>query len=299
MASAPEKREAEKESYPFNRNFNSSVRINYNHWLVKEASGYLLHPRIEIDKERARIADIGTGTGWATIHLHLFGFRTDLLLSIWLLELSESFQSPAKLDGFDISAAQYPPKEWLPENVEFFTHDAFKPFPQGILGTYDVVHLRFALCYVNDEDAEPLLNNLISLLKPGGFIQWFEPEPYKTAVSQPNTSKPSIAMAELRQKWIKPKPTSTYNWVEGLPQLYEKNGLSVIESHHIPQKNRHKQLWTHSNLLGLEDLTKNSMVAGTEAEGKIRAFMQLLEEEAERGISCDTPWICVLGRKSG
>lgn len=141
-----------------------SSSLNYNHWLVKEACGYLIHPKIEFNKEKARIADVGTGTGWGTAYEHLLGPWTNILTSIWLLELSEDLPSTAKLDGFDISAAQYPPKEWLPENVDLFTQDAFKPFPQDILGTYDVVHLRFALCYVNDEDAEPLLKNLISLL---------------------------------------------------------------------------------------------------------------------------------------
>ncbi|KAF7864082.1 hypothetical protein EAF04_007047 [Stromatinia cepivora] len=146
MASVSETKEAGDAPYLFNRDFNSSVRLNYNHWLVKEACGYLIHPKIEFNKEEARIADIGTGTG------------------IWLLELSEDLPSSAKLDGFDISAAQYPLKEWLPEKVDLVTQNAFKPFPQNILGTYDVAHLRFALFYVNDEDAETLLKNLISLL---------------------------------------------------------------------------------------------------------------------------------------
>ena len=37
-------------------------RLNYNHWLMKDLSGYLLNPNIKIG-ENARVADIGTGTG--------------------------------------------------------------------------------------------------------------------------------------------------------------------------------------------------------------------------------------------
>ncbi|PQE28130.1 UMTA methyltransferase family protein [Rutstroemia sp. NJR-2017a BBW] len=178
--------------YIFNRDFNSSIRLNYNHWLVTEACGYRLHPKINLPKENLRIADVGTGTG------------------IWLLELSDTCPTTAQLDGFDISPAQFPPKEWLPENVNLFIQDIFKPFPQEMIGTYDMVNLRFALCYVNDEDAEPLLANLISLLKPNGFLQWFETNAYKTKVYQPSGSPPAIGMAQLEKMWHKPKPTSSY-----------------------------------------------------------------------------------------
>lgn len=40
-----------------------SPRLNYQHNLLKQHHGFLLHPSIELDAEGARIADIGTGTG--------------------------------------------------------------------------------------------------------------------------------------------------------------------------------------------------------------------------------------------
>ncbi|KAJ8065957.1 hypothetical protein OCU04_005057 [Sclerotinia nivalis] len=270
--------------YIFNRTFNSSVRLNYNHWLVKEACGYLLHPYIQesIKKDDVRIADVGTGTG------------------IWLLELSETLPT-ATLDGYDISAAQYPPSSFLPPNVSLHTHDAFTSFPIEKLGSYDIVHLRFSLCFVNDEDAEGLLRNLVALLKPGGYLQWFEPDALATEVnySDPNSERenPSVAMKELRDKWRKPREGSSYNWLTNLPSLYAKNGLEFIDRQSISQQNRHKQLWAHSNLLGFEDLIHNSQIAGTETEDKMRRFMDLLNQETARGISCDTPWVCVVGRK--
>jgi hypothetical protein len=48
--------------------------------------------------------------------------------------------------------------------VHLYEQDSFQPFPGVFLGQFDIVNLRSALCYVNNEDAEPLLNNLISLL---------------------------------------------------------------------------------------------------------------------------------------
>jgi len=137
---------AGKVPYMFRRNFNSSIRLNYNHWLMKDLSGYLLNPKIQFEKENARIADVATGTG------------------IWLFELVDDLPYSARLDGFDISSSQYLPKEWIPENMHLTEQDIFKPFPEEYLGAYDIVNLRFALCFVNNIDAEPLLENLISLL---------------------------------------------------------------------------------------------------------------------------------------
>jgi hypothetical protein len=91
--------------------------------------------------------------------------------------------------------------------------------------------------------------------------------------------------------------TTLCSWVEGLPTLYKKHGLNVLECHHISPENRHRQLWAHSNLLGFEDLTRNSMVVGTEKEAELRKFMNILVEENAQGICCDTPWICVIGQK--
>lgn len=37
--------------------------LNYNHWLITQQTGYLLHPGILINSSELRIADVGTGTG--------------------------------------------------------------------------------------------------------------------------------------------------------------------------------------------------------------------------------------------
>ncbi|MCJ1429188.1 hypothetical protein MMC29_007101, partial [Sticta canariensis] len=181
----------EKPRYAFNRDFRSSFRLNHNHWLVKQLCGYLLHPTIPYDSN-VRIADIGTGTG------------------IWPLELAHELSSSARIDGFDISAGQFPPEAWRGNNVHLHAHDAFKPFPTEHLGQYNIVHIRFFLVLVNNEDAEPLLNNLLTLLKPGGYLTWFELQPRASRVLTPNPSTPAVAMEQLLKTMHQPKSTSTY-----------------------------------------------------------------------------------------
>jgi hypothetical protein len=70
----------------------------------------------------------------------------------------------SQLLGFDISADQYPPEEWLPENVSLHEQDAFKPFAPELVGSFDVVHLRFVITLLNAENIRPLLDNLKTLL---------------------------------------------------------------------------------------------------------------------------------------
>lgn len=40
--------------------------LNYNHWLVVQLSGYLLHPNIPTLSSDYRVADIGAGTGYVS-----------------------------------------------------------------------------------------------------------------------------------------------------------------------------------------------------------------------------------------
>lgn len=83
---------------------------------------------------------------------------------IWALELANELSSSARIDGFDISPAQFTPQAWCGNKVHLRTHDAFKPFPPEYLGQYDIVHLRLFGLVANNENAEPLLKNLITLL---------------------------------------------------------------------------------------------------------------------------------------
>ena len=83
---------------------------------------------------------------------------------IWLLDVSSKLPASAKLDGFDISPAQYPPRPLWPANVQLYTHNAFMPFPKEFLGKYDLVNLRDLSTVVTSASIKPLIMNLLDLL---------------------------------------------------------------------------------------------------------------------------------------
>ena len=82
---------------------------------------------------------------------------------IWLIDVNRQLPS-ARLDGFDISADQYPPKEWLPANLSLQTLDIRKPIPEELKGKYDVVHVRLFLAVVRNDDPSPILRSLSCML---------------------------------------------------------------------------------------------------------------------------------------
>ncbi|KAJ5619785.1 hypothetical protein N7510_003769 [Penicillium lagena] len=78
----------------------------------------------------------------------------------------------ADLDGFDLSDAMFPCKNALPENITFHQQNLLEPFPDEYLGKYDVVNVRVMVVALSSDEWEPAVRNLMTLLKPGGHLQW-------------------------------------------------------------------------------------------------------------------------------
>ena len=122
--------------------------------------GYLLHPDIPVGVG-TRIADIACGTGHDVPPI--CSKVVDVIYSIWLLDLAKKHPL-THLDGFDISVAQFPPREWLPVNTTLSRLDILQPVPESLRGTYDVVHVGLVAIFVEKDDPLPLLDNLLALL---------------------------------------------------------------------------------------------------------------------------------------
>ena len=75
------------------------------------------------------------------------------------------------------------------------------------------------------------------------------------------------------------------------------NGLELVAYDMIPMKDRYRLIWGQSNLAGFEDLVGDSTVVGAEKAEEIRRFMGALSEDFAQGVSLDTPWLCVVGKK--
>ncbi|KAJ5657895.1 uncharacterized protein N7484_001544 [Penicillium longicatenatum] len=103
-----------------------------------------------------RIADVGTGTG------------------IWLSDLADALPKTCQLDGFDLSDAMFPSKDALPDNITFHHQNLLVPFPDEYLEKYDVVNVRVMVVALSSNEWEPAVRNMMTLLKPGGYLQWVD-----------------------------------------------------------------------------------------------------------------------------
>ncbi|GES59526.1 methyltransferase-domain-containing protein [Aspergillus terreus] len=119
--------------------------------------GELLPSGLSIRKNQPlRIADVATGTGQ------------------WLLDVHRQLPDlpSSRFVGFDVSSALFPPPQALPAQVTLYEHDIRHQFPAEFIGTFDVVHARFLKYAFLKMEWEGVLQNMVSLLKPGGHLLW-------------------------------------------------------------------------------------------------------------------------------
>ncbi|MCJ1303443.1 hypothetical protein MMC08_006253 [Hypocenomyce scalaris] len=275
--------------YVFSRNAAASVRLYFQHWMWRYQTGYLLHPEIPLDKEGLKIADIACGTG------------------IWLIELAKTLPAATQLDGYDISSAQFPPKEWWPKNVNLQTLDALGAVPEELVGKYDVVHVGLLCVVVRNEDPAPVLKHLMALLKPGGYLQWDENDggsaratPVDPAMAHPHTDRWAIQS----KSWFTARGF-TYKWISELDKLFTKHGLQVLSYRRLPISSDIAKPWTDMQLMATEDILEQAIIPSCSRDGSAspspdewREMFQNVVGESKQGMSITMDMVVVVGRKA-
>ena len=87
-----------------------------------------------------------------------------LLDSCWLIDLAREVPSNWTLQGFDISASQFPASQFLPHNVSLEVFDAFDDMPDDMNAKFDIVHIRAFAAVVKGGDPSALIRNLLKML---------------------------------------------------------------------------------------------------------------------------------------
>ncbi|KNG82022.1 hypothetical protein ANOM_010255 [Aspergillus nomiae NRRL 13137] len=253
MASSPE--------YVFSRDYLDNNRINLQHYLVVQLFGYRIHPSIPTQSPDLRIADVGTGTG------------------IWLTDLAGELPKSARLDALDISFAAAPLPEMLPPNVSLHQWDVKTDVPEHLMGVYDVVHLRFFAFVIQEHELDMILERLLKLLKPGGYIQWTDIDISSLRLEKIRPDIQADAQVKLMNQFKGNDNRLDSAWVPTLAKRLANKGLIdiVTDAREAPP---HLALALHEvGLLATEVLTRNKASSGTEEVA--RAMKQTLAQAAK------------------
>ncbi|KAI0101405.1 S-adenosyl-L-methionine-dependent methyltransferase [Nemania sp. FL0031] len=253
----------------FTRNFLDNSRCT-------NLFGFIIHPKIPTDAPNLRVADIGTGTG------------------LWLLDVQERLQD-AELDGFDISLDAAPPKETLPARVKLHHWDIKEDIPEGLKGVYDIINVRFFAFTLLDDDIPRVAAKLFDLLKPGGYIQWGEPdvETVRFYSMLPECKTESLRslfnLFAVQDSRLKP------TWTNRLENILENAGFVEVDRvakdapPHLAYIMHEAGLIMHYQILRT---TSNEHIAN-----KLQRLLPEAVEETRQGAYITSSRITVIGKK--
>ncbi|KAL1622603.1 hypothetical protein SLS56_008714 [Neofusicoccum ribis] len=120
----------------------------------------------------------------------------------------------------------FPPKGWVPPNVELVTQSLLEDFPQEWSGLFDLVHQRFVLPIFAPQEAEKVVARLVRCVKPGGWIQHFEPNA-TVAICHPDAKALSLLPKLFATYMLDTNPSSK------LVSTLEKNGIKNIQQQDV------------------------------------------------------------------
>jgi len=270
------------------RDFHTSARLHLQHWQWNYQLGYAIHPSIPRNHPDLRIADVAAGNG------------------AWLIEISRQVPSFARLQGFDITDANFPANEWLPDNMSMHILDAFTPdLPADLVGAFDIVHIRAITSAVKNNNVQPLITNLVKMLRPGGYLQWDESDPSTLTTRSPNLSISNSASKELvtLMAYTFNAANLFTDWLHDLPNTFSANDLNVVTQEGFEPRKELMKVWTDNLLTVWEEvstqLPKESTVGvgGGLTREKYLELLGRVISETEKGVSFSMNGLVIVGRK--
>ncbi|KAI0126778.1 hypothetical protein BJ170DRAFT_596347 [Xylariales sp. AK1849] len=250
-----------KDGYVLGRGYAASTRLNLQHYLWKEAQGFLIHPSIveelykasetgAVEKRHVEVADLATGTG------------------VWLLDLYRSKELQGidlRLRGYDISPSWFPHKAWVPDSVEFGCSDLLSDPPPELYGVFDVVHLRLVISLTMKGDPRRIIRHIQKVLKPGGLLQWDELDilGHHEVLTVAAENADSTAM---KAAFDLVKYSGDYTWVPSLPQLLKEEGFEAAVQEVFEPAPETFRAWTCAELSMTEEISWNLLKGGAGEE---------------------------------
>ncbi|KAI4127985.1 MAG: hypothetical protein LQ338_002952 [Usnochroma carphineum] len=181
-----------------------------------------------------------------------------------------------------------------PPNIRFRLYDVREEPHEDMLEKYDIVHVRHLNLVIKNNDPTTVLDHLLKMLKPGGYLQWGEFDPGKIQEVKAN---PDCSVAEMRglQKRIR----------DFFPGHAASQKIQRGSLHNVCYEAR----WTHESrlrtvmdvgLLVVEEMVDriaSEKKATVEEIEELRGRLAKAADESRKGAAWDLESIVAVGQK--
>ncbi|KAL8726623.1 MAG: hypothetical protein Q9181_005972 [Wetmoreana brouardii] len=177
--------------------------------------------------------------------------------------------------------------------------DIFSSIPEDLVGRYDIVHARLFFLVVRNGDPIPLLQNLIKLLKPGGYIQWVEIDADSRRAAHLTPVSYTKDMVALFDSMNRYSPNiGPHGWVSKLNDIFIRNGLSVEHFERSVQPPELYKPFTDNTLLAYDEFSRTVLDPRGKGEGEaLRGSIAAAYQCSQQGVAILLDKIVVVGRK--
>ena len=225
---------------------------------------------------------------------------------VWLFEASKVLPSTCSFRGYDISSDQFPQRQTWPENASLKVHSILEPFPGEEQGTYDVVAVRLLVTALADPEWSVAIQNLVALLKPGGYLQWIDLDlsPNSASFVQTFPGSSRSALLEANEAWVAFSQSTQRNGggCRKLAGLLKEQGLvavneDVFMSDRVPNlRERFSKLCLGPMKAIMFRVVEMGLPGWT--KGRAEKLVDAIEEETDSAKAyLAAKLVCVIGMK--
>jgi hypothetical protein len=214
------------------------------------------------------------------------------------IEAAEEYPA-AEVIGIDISNAQFPAPRTCPENCSFYILDMMQPVDQDYKGCFDVINVRLLAGSLEGKDFTPIIDNLLQMLKPNGWIQWLDISSpviraydYRAPSAIPEWRLPSSITTQL------PLFIKSVEWFDKLPALLKQRGFMDIERYECPPKESTLKYEADNTALVMMELRQSHPGVEPAAAQKFNDAIAEMLVEIQDGRLFSTVLQTTIGRKA-
>lgn len=214
--------------------------------------------------------------------------------------------------GFDLTTANFPAAAWLPSNMHLQQWDAFSSVAEELIESFDVVHIRTMYSSVIANNVQPLLSNLLRMLKPGGYLQWDESDFPTLSARTPSkdTNAPaSETLVKLQLFFAQAQNKLYVDWLHELPATLHAQGCQVVAHDLFPPRPELARAWADNMLTvlaGVAPMLPEQAIPlppglGLPASVSRRSFADLVMQSAEEsrtGVCICHDHVVIVARKA-